>query len=125
MNDKNKELSVYYNSACPVCDAGINSQKSKTTSCSVAWNDIHTDNSYAHEVDAEVDTIRKYLHVMDSEGQTHIGIDAFIQLWKYSPLEQWKAKLISLPLIKPIARAAYFAFANLLFTWNRAVRNWD
>ena len=122
---KDEELEVYFNSACPVCRAGINAQKDKTTDCSVNWNDIHTDKHYAKEADPNIDVVRKYLHVIDSNGQKHIGIDAFIQLWKYSPREQWKAKLFALPIVKQFAKAAYLVFANLLFTWNRFVGNWD
>ena len=122
---KDEKLQVYFNSACPVCKAGINAQKSKTTSCDVSWNDIHINNRYAQEADPDIDVVRKYLHVIDKNGQKHVGIEAFIQLWKYSPLEQWKAKLFALPIIKPIARAGYFVFANILFMWNRLMKNWS
>jgi hypothetical protein len=40
MNDKAK-IKVYYNSACPVCKAGIESQKGKESSCEIQWNDVH------------------------------------------------------------------------------------
>ena len=121
---RDEKLLVYFNSACPVCNAGINAQKSKTTECNVSWNDIHTNKLYAKEADPDINVVRKYLHVIDYSGQKHIGIDAFIQLWKYSPHEQWKAKLFALPIINSVAKTGYFVFANMLFSWNRLMRNW-
>lgn len=122
---RDEKLLVYFNSACPVCNAGINAQKSKTTECNVSWNDIHTNKVYAQEADPDINVVRKYLHVIDYSGQKHIGIDAFIQLWKYSPHEQWKAKLFALPIINSVAKTCYFVFANILFFWNRLMRNWN
>ena len=121
---RDKKLQVYFNSACPVCNAGINAQKSKTTDCTVSWNDVHTNRLYAQEADPDINVVRKYLHGIDQNGQKHIGIDAFIQLWKYSPREQWKAKLVAFPIVKPITKACYFVFANILFIWNRLMNNW-
>lgn len=125
MNKKTTDaLTVYYNSACPVCNSGINAQKNKTTGCTVTWNDIHSSESCAFEVNQNIDTIRKYLHVVDETGKKHVGIAAFIQLWKYSPREQWKAKLISLPIINLSSKIMYFVFANLLFWWNNLAKIW-
>jgi predicted DCC family thiol-disulfide oxidoreductase YuxK len=120
---EDEKLHVYFNSACPVCKAGINAQKSKTTGCDVSWNDIHINNRCALEADPDIDVVRKYLHVIDRNGQKHVGIEAFIQLWKYSPREHWKAKLFALPIVKPIAKAFYVVFANILFALNRLVIN--
>ena len=122
---EDEALKVYFNSACPVCKMGINAQKTKTTECSVSWNDIHTNKQYAHEADPDINVVRKYLHVVDRNGKKHLGIDAFMQLWQYSPSEHWKAKLFALPIVKQSAKMAYFVFANILFTWNRFVGNWD
>jgi len=120
---KDEKLQVYYNSACPVCKTGIDLQKSRTTNCDVSWKDIHRNNVYIAEVDSEINFVRKYLHLIDSRGQKHIGIDAFIQLWKYSPNEQWKARLFSTPFLKHMAKIVYFVFANILFAWNRMMKH--
>lgn len=120
-----KSLDVYFNSACPVCDAGIKAQKGKTTACDVSWKDVHVDNQLVTQLNEEIETVRKYLHVVDQDGKKHIGIDAFILLWKNSPSETWKAKLLSNPAIKVLAKGAYFVFANLLYRWNIWKRNWQ
>jgi predicted DCC family thiol-disulfide oxidoreductase YuxK len=125
MNDTEKErLNVYFNGACPVCKAGINSQKSKSTACVIEWKDVHQENNLADEINKDLSTVRKYLHVTDSEAKQHIGINAFILLWKNSPKERWKAKLFSLPIITQFAQLGYYIFANILYCWNKSVKNW-
>lgn len=119
-----KCLDVYFNSACPVCDAGIKVQKGKTTSCIVNWKDVHTEKELAANLNEEIETVRKYLHVVDQNGLTHIGIDAFIVLWENSPRERWKTRIVSNPAIKAIAKGLYFLFANMLYHWNRWQNNW-
>jgi len=123
MEEKSK-ISVYYNSACPVCDAGIRSQKDKTTACLVEWKDIHLDNTLVEEIDEELEYVRERLHVVDENGRKRMGIEAFEVLWRNSPKEKWKAKLISLPIIKQSAQLGYMLFARLLYRWNKRKKHW-
>lgn len=117
-------LKVYFNSACPVCNAGITSQKDKSTACPIQWKDIHKDNQLVDELNKNLSTVRKYLHVTDEKNQKYIGIEAFILLWKNSPKEQWKAKLFALPVVLQIAQLGYYVFANCLYFWNVQKKNW-
>jgi len=119
------QLKVYYNSACPVCDAGINAQKNKTSQCEIQWNDVHSNNELAKDVDEKLEFVRERLHVVDQNDTLFVGIEAFIVLWKNSPKEQWKATLLSLPIIRPIANRAYNGFARVLYQWNRRRNSWD
>lgn len=121
---KDGQLAVYYNSACPVCKAGINSQQQKDSACAIEWNDIHNDPERLAEYDAELEFVRKRLHVVDKNGEMQIGFDAFLALWRQSPSEQWKAKFFSLPVIKQVCRLAYNWFAYLLYRWNKANNHW-
>ena len=123
-NDKEQALNVYFNSACPVCNAGINTQKQRSTACTINWKDVHQDNSLSIELGRSLSTVRKYLHVLDTNGQRYLGINAFIVLWQNSPKEQWKAKLFSRPIIQQLAQLGYFAFANGLYAWNKIGQRW-
>jgi len=117
-------IKVYYNSACPVCDAGINAQKNKSSDCKIDWNDIHTNNELVHDVNDDIEHVRERLHVIDENNEVLVGIHALIALWRHSPKEQWKAKLLSLPIIRPVANVAYNTFARLLYQWNRKRSSW-
>ena len=125
MNMESKpELKVYYNSACPVCKAGIEGQMDKESSCQIRWNDVHNDTSLVEETGSELEFVRKRLHVIDENGRTYNGFDAFISIWRHSPKETWKAKLLGAPGIRQLCQVAYNLFAEGLYRWNRSKGHW-
>jgi len=119
-----KEIKIYYNSACPVCDASISSQKGKMAGCAVRWNDVNTDVQVRAEMPAQLEFVRERLHAIDERGDIKVGIDAFEVIWRHSPSEHWKATLIALPIVKPMAVIAYNIFARLLYRWNVRKGHW-
>jgi len=117
-------IKVYYNAACPVCKAGIESQMEKMEACDVEWKNIHSNTQFVDELNSDLEQVRKRLHVIDEHGIPHIGFDAFLILWQHSPHEEWKAKLLGLPIIKSFGQFAYNLFAAGLYRWNRAKKHW-
>ena len=119
-------LKVYYNGACPVCRAGINSQRRRMSRCDVdvEWIDIHTRPDRLEEIAAEQEFVRERLHVLDSDGNLAIGEQAFAALWQKTPKQRWLARLVSLPGVRTLARWSYNAFAAGLYRWNRAKGRW-
>jgi predicted DCC family thiol-disulfide oxidoreductase YuxK len=118
---------VYYNSACPVCDAGIKDQRQRMEACGVRdveWIDIHTHPEAVEEVGAPLEQVRERLHVKTEDGRLDIGADAFTRLWLQTPGQRWLAKLLQLPVLRQITYLAYNAFAKLLYHWNRARGHW-
>ena len=120
---KQSPINVYYNSACTVCRICINAQMEKMKNCNIQWKDIHSNNLLVKEVNTELKTVRKYLYLTDNN-QLYIGIDAFIKIWQNSPKEQWKAQVLSLPVIKQLSRHLYYIFANTLYLWNKGLKKW-
>ena len=123
-SDEAAPLKVYYNSACPVCNAGISSQRDKMASCRVDWLDVHEHNGAADGVGGDLEFVRERLHVVDETGDVRVGLEAFIAIWRSSLGERWKARLFSLPLIRPLANWAYNVFARRLYRWNRRKGHW-
>jgi len=117
-------MKVYYNSACPVCKAGIEGQMEKGSSCEIQWADVHKDNELVSEVHADLEFVRERLHVVDEKEELHVGFDAFLAIWKNSPSEQWKARIFGLPVIKQLCRIAYNLFAAALYKWNKSKSHW-
>jgi predicted DCC family thiol-disulfide oxidoreductase YuxK len=117
-------LKVYYNSACPVCKAGIEGQMGKESGCDIQWNDVHSHNELVGEINSELEFVRKRLHVLDEKGELYIGSNAFLAIWSNSPTERWKAALFGLPLIKQLANLSYNLFAAALYQWNKAKKHW-
>lgn len=118
---------VYYNSACPVCNAGIKNQRQRMAQCGISdieWVDVHSNPGATSETGHSLEQVRERLHIKDDSGESHIGIDAFIYLWQKTPQQRWLAKLLQLPVIRSFAHYAYNGFARLLYRWNRMLRHW-
>ncbi|MGH8175337.1 MAG: thiol-disulfide oxidoreductase DCC family protein [Steroidobacter sp.] len=119
-------VKVYYNSACPVCNAGIRDQRRRMEACSAAidWIDIHRDPQRVADIGASQEFVRERLHLLDENGDVQVGSDAFHALWKRTPGQRHLARFIDLPVIRTAVRWTYNAFAALLYSWNRANRRW-
>ena len=117
---------VYYNSACPVCDAGIAYQQRKLhgSDARIDWIDVHADNGAVAEVGAELEFVRERLHVLDQQGVKQVGSEAFRALWALTPRQRWLAWLSGLPLVRSLWRWSYNGFAAALYRWNRLRGRW-
>lgn len=117
---------VYYNSACPVCNAGVKHQRQKLSGCDVdvEWIDVHSDNEAVREIGAELEFVRERLHVVDEAGTVHVGSDAFAELWNRTPGQGFLGRAVSAPILRTFSRLLYNAFAALLYRWNRKKGRW-
>lgn len=118
---------VYYNSACPVCKAGIKKQREvmgRGGVDDVEWVDVHTRPEMANETPSSLEQIRERLHVRDDCGQIRIGADAFIFLWLRTPKLRWLGTITGLPGIRQLFHLCYNGFAWLLYRWNRVLKHW-
>ena len=118
---------VYYNSACPVCNAGIKDQRQRMEACGVKdieWVDVNAHPEAVAEVGASLEQVRERLHVKDPDGRINVGADAFAYLWSQTRGQHWLAKLLQLPVLKQLTQLAYNIFARLLYRWNRAKKHW-
>jgi predicted DCC family thiol-disulfide oxidoreductase YuxK len=118
---------VYYNSACPVCNAGIEAERRRLEADGrrpVEWIDVHTHPEAVCEVGASLEAVRERLYVRDAAGRLAIGADAIAALCAETPGQRWLARLLRLPGISALARGSYNLFARGLYRWNRARRHW-
>jgi predicted DCC family thiol-disulfide oxidoreductase YuxK len=118
---------VYYNSACPICKAGIESQQCRMAAqeiSDVEWLDVHTHPEFAREVGAELEFVRERLHVKAPDGSLRVGADALATLFERTRGQQWLARLLHFPVLRSFAHWAYNRFARLLYRWNRKRRHW-
>jgi predicted DCC family thiol-disulfide oxidoreductase YuxK len=119
---------VYYNSACPVCRAGVDNQRGKMratgTGSDIEWCDIARHPEALDGLGVSVDEVRRKLYVEDEQGKLHIGADAFSALWLETPGRRWLGRLMALPGLSRLARWAYDRFADALYAWNRRHGRW-
>ena len=121
-------LTVWYNTRCPVCDAGIRHQKRRLIEAVKAgrmeFRDINRapDALASHGVSLE--DIRRRLHATDAEGRLLVGADVAVAVWRVTPGEGWLASLLGNPVMLPVTRFVYDRFADLLYAWNRHSGRW-
>ncbi len=122
--EKAPAIRVFYNSACPICNAGIKHQRSKTSDVEVSYEDVHLDHTLLAHLNVPINAVRERLHVIDEHHRVQVGIDAFIAIWHHSEGEQWKARFLSLPGIHGVASILYNILARCLFSWNQWKKRW-
>ena len=121
-------LIVWYNTRCPVCDAGINRQRNKlidaVKSGAIAFHDINLAPDALAKFGASLEDIRRRLHATDENDCLIVGADVAIAIWRLTPGERWVAALLGNSLTRPITRFVYDRFADGLYAWNRSKRHW-
>ena len=121
-------LTVWYNTRCPVCDAGISRQKRRLIELvkagRVEFRDINFEPAALTGFSASLEDIRRRLHAVDAEGRLLVGADVAIAVWAMTPGEGWLARLLGNPVTLPFTRFAYDRFADLLYAWNRRKGHW-
>ncbi len=123
-----RPLVVWYNTRCPVCDAGIDWQRNKllvaVRAGDIVFSDINMEPDALAAFGASLDDIRRRLHATDPSGRLVVGADVMIAIWRVTPGEAWLARLFGNPVMLPLTRFGYDRFADLLFAWNRWKRRW-
>ncbi|WP_296742128.1 thiol-disulfide oxidoreductase DCC family protein [Mesorhizobium sp.] len=121
-------LTVWYNTRCPVCDAGISRQKRRLIETvkagRIEFRDINIEPTALSAFDASLEDIRRRLHATDAEGRLLVGADVAVAVWRMTPGEGWLATLFGNPVALPLTRFAYDRFADLLYAWNRCRGRW-
>jgi len=124
----NPLLTIWYNTRCPVCDAGIDWQRNKLLAAvragTIAFKDINEQPDALAQYGATLDDIRRRLHATDVTGRLIVGADVAIAIWRLTPGEGWIAAMLGNRLILPLTRFVYDRFADVLFAWNKRNNRW-
>ena len=122
------KLTVWYNTRCPVCNAGIDRQRNRLLqvmqSGAIDFRDINFEPDALARFGAGLEDVRRRLHAVDAEGRFHVGADCAVAIWRRTPGESWLGRLVGLPGLRHIARFAYDRFADILYAWNRRKGHW-
>jgi len=121
-------LTVWYNTKCPVCNAGINWQRNRLVKAvragAIEFRDINAEPGALAAFGASLEDIRRRLHGRDEAGRLYIGAACAVEIWRRTPGDRWLGWLAGLPVIRPVARFLYDQFAALLYRWNRKKGHW-
>lgn len=90
----------------------------------IEWCDINREPDSLRWCGADINDVRRKLYVIDATGRVHVGVAAFVALWRRTPSQRWLARVASLPGVAALARLSYDGFAALLYAWNRRNGRW-
>jgi 2-polyprenyl-6-hydroxyphenyl methylase / 3-demethylubiquinone-9 3-methyltransferase len=118
---------VYYNSACPVCDAGVKARRRRSSLRDVEWVDVHHHPDAVGALGVPVEAVRERLHVVSRE-QLFVGASAVAVLLRGAPEHSPRAPAAGPSRGRQWVRAAmnwaYDRFARALYRWNLRQGRW-
>jgi predicted DCC family thiol-disulfide oxidoreductase YuxK len=109
-------ITVFYDGKCGLCRKEIEHYKCIAPESIFDWQDITINNSTLEALGILYTDGLKLLHAQDSQGNMHVGVDAFLLIWDQIPRWRIVAIIVSLPIIRPVANMAYKAFATWRFS---------
>lgn len=107
-------IKVYYDGACPSCvkDRSIYEKLCGRDGRNVLWFDITGQEEQLRKIGIDPKKALKELHIQYENRQILSEIDAYILLMRKAPLLRPFARLIGLPLIRPILSRIYHRRVN-------------
>jgi predicted DCC family thiol-disulfide oxidoreductase YuxK len=108
-------IRVFYDGKCGLCRREIEHYKRIAPESVFDWVDITVDASSLERLGVAYADGLKLLHAQDVQGKLHVGVDAFILIWRQIPRWRVLASLVGAGFIRPVAGIAYRAFAAWRF----------
>jgi predicted DCC family thiol-disulfide oxidoreductase YuxK len=109
-------LRVFYDGACAVCASEIEHYRRRDQAGRLVSIDISAADFDPHLYGIPLPALMYELHAIDRQGTIYRGIDAFWAIWQAfpaSPLFWLLGRLVTLPLLRPLARLGYRGFARI------------
>ena len=113
-----KKPVVLYDEKCGICKKEINFYKKVDKKSRIDWLDIHEIRHELNKYNLTFDEAMKSFHLFDENNKMYVGVDAFIQIYKYLPGWNLLANVISLPIIYHLAILGYKLFAFLRYRYH-------
>jgi len=108
-------IRVFYDGKCGLCRREIEHYKRIAPVGVFDWVDITVDASSLEKLSIAYADGLKLLHAQDAQGKLHVGVDAFILIWRQIPRWRVLASIVGAGFIRPVANIAYRAFAAWRF----------
>lgn len=108
-------IKVYFDGNCCLCSKEISHYKRVSPPNIFEWKNIFDCQNELQNIGISLEDALKFLHVVDTEGVVHKGLDSSILIWQN--ISRWKllAFLVSLPIFKIVCKFVYTIFAKWRF----------
>ncbi len=109
-------LRVFYDGSCPVCGAKAKGYGRKDRAGRLILVDVSAPDFDPAPFGITQAEFMYQMHALDRSGRVYRGVEAFRAIWLAFPASRLLGlcgDIIALPLVNPLARLAYRAFARL------------
>lgn len=98
---------ILYNDRCPICRAEIAHYRARAAASGapLLFEDLNTADLGGWQLSP--DQAKRRMHAALPDGRIISGIPAFAAIWAALPGMGWMARLVMLPVIRPLADLAY------------------
>ena len=109
-------ITVFYDGKCGLCSREIGHYMKISPPTTFIWRDIANEPQHLKKINISQSDALRRLHVSDQAGSVHIGIDAFIDIWK--KLQRWRSLplICAIPGVRSILGLLYNKFADWKFS---------
>ena len=121
MSERETDLTVYYDGACPLCLAEISHYKAQDGAERINFVDA------AHDTlpeDLDRDTALGRFHVRRADGSLVSGAAGFAEVWQGLPKWRWAARLAAIPGMLWVMERMYRAFLPIRPYLSRSFGKW-
>jgi len=108
---------IYFDGACYLCSAEIEHYRRQVLRggldgkvCFVDIADPQFD-AQSHGLDDR--EVNRVMHVRSADGQLHLGVEAFVEIWRNLPRYEFLSKAVEIPGIRPLLELGYVVFARV------------
>jgi predicted DCC family thiol-disulfide oxidoreductase YuxK/NAD dependent epimerase/dehydratase family enzyme len=119
---KDNTLAVYYNGACPMCEAEMMRyrQIQRVTPLGLRFIDINRLPQALRDQGLNFHALESRMYVVDAAGKITGGADAVGMIWSRIPALRWLGRALQMPLISATARFFYdLVVAPIVVLWAR------
>lgn len=118
MKSCDKNITVFYDGQCPLCNWEINHLKKLDTQQNIQFENIHNASFSNRHPQLNPQQLDALLHVQTSNGEFQTGLDATYLLWSSVGLTKW-VKPLKWKWLQPILKPCYRFFAKHRHTITR------
>ena len=108
-------ITVFYDGKCGLCSKEIRHYMKISPPKTFIWRDIANEPQHLKNINVSQSNALRRLHVADQEGTIHVGIDAFIAIWRKLPRWHLLALVCAVPGIRFTLNSFYNKFADWKF----------
>ena len=109
-------ITVFYDGKCGLCSREIGHYMKISPPTTFIWRDIANEPRHLEQINVSQSDALRRLHVSDQKGTIHVGIDAFITIWRKLPRWRLLALICAIPGIRSILNFLYNKFADWKFS---------